>query len=352
MDKFSLFILNIFVNSFLMFLTVAFLIEAIIFLFRIRQGRFAAILRMIPIVKLPLDLFLYDFTKWSYVHGVNPLTCEEGTRTLSVMCSWISSATDWLFLPITSSIQFTVPGNMTFTIADVIGQSMNSVFLNCFVVLFLLCSLSFMIKKLFEYILHPQARFANPAENRKIRNSSLRDSFKKGRLQIVTSSSLAGSPFVTGLTSPIVYISYSLSKNLSRKEYEAILAHEMEHIRYKDCFVRFILNCIGSLFWWVPTKWFLKRIEEGQEVGCDLKCKSYGVNPLDLASAICKSAKNSLKVSHPPFAHHLAKHPVQRRINLLLKDAPMRLRKTRFVFCFLAAGIALLVIFTGRFWIF
>jgi hypothetical protein len=52
-DKASFFILNIFLNSFLAFFTVAFLIESVIFLFRIRQGRVAATLRMIPIIKLP-----------------------------------------------------------------------------------------------------------------------------------------------------------------------------------------------------------------------------------------------------------------------------------------------------------
>jgi len=247
------------------------------------------------------------------------------------MCSWVDSAADWLFLPITSGIQFTVPGNMTFTIADVIGQSINSICLNCFVVLLLLCSL----KNLF---LHSLQLLAN--------------GLKKNRRQVVVTSSFTGSPFVTGLTSPIIYIPASLAKNLSGKEYEAILAHEMEHIRHKDCFVRFILNCISALFWWVPTKWLQKRIVEGQEVGCDLKCKSYGVNSIDLASAICKSAKNSLKISDQPFAYHLAKHPIQRRINLLLKSAPMRLRKTRLVFCFLAAGIAFLVILAGKFWTF
>ena len=77
MDKASFFILNIFLNSFLAFVTVAFLIESIIFLFRIRQGRIAATFRMIPIIKLPLDLCLYDFSRWSYAQGINPLIAKK-----------------------------------------------------------------------------------------------------------------------------------------------------------------------------------------------------------------------------------------------------------------------------------
>lgn len=123
MDKLSFFILNIFLNSLLAFFTVVLLIETVIFLFRIPQGRMAAFLRMLPIFKLPFDLFLYDFSRWSYANGINPLNCEEGTRTLSVMIGWINEANDWLFLPLISRIQLTAPENMTFTIADVLGYS-------------------------------------------------------------------------------------------------------------------------------------------------------------------------------------------------------------------------------------
>jgi beta-lactamase regulating signal transducer with metallopeptidase domain len=356
MDKFSLFVLNIFVNGFLAFFTTAFLIKIVIFFLRIQQGRFAAILRMIPIVKLPLDLFLYDFSKWSYSHGVNPLMCETGTRTLSVMFGWVDFSIDRFLLPINSGIQFSIPGNMTFTIADVIGEAMSPILLNCFAFVLLLCSAYFLIKKLTAYrrfadFLHFSAK-TQKNNNKKIRNLSIKNSFEKCRLQIVTSSFLEGSPFVAGLTSSIVYISESLSKNLSRKEYEAVLAHEMEHIRHKDNLIRLILDCIGSIFWWIPTKWLQKRIVEGQEIGCDLKCKSYGVDPIDLASAICKSLKHSLNVSDQVFAHHLAQHAMQKRVNLLLQSAPIRSKKIHLAVCFLAAGIAFLAILTGRFWTF
>jgi len=126
----------------------------------------------------------------------------------------------------------------------------------------------------------------------------------------------------------------------------------MEHIRYKDSLVRVILDFIGSVFWWVPTQWLQKRIEEGQEVGCDLKCKNYGINPIDLASAICKSAKNSLGAPRQVFAYHLAKYTIHRRVNLLLQAVPNRFRRLDFSLSCLALGIAFLIVFLGRFWIF
>src|ERR1700759_1725467 len=103
MDKFSFFLLNIFLNSLLAFFTAVVLVEVIIFLCRIRQGRVAAFLRMIPLLKLPFDLCLYNFSRWSYPQGITPLQCEEGTRTLSAKLHWMNCA-----------LEFTAPGNTTF----------------------------------------------------------------------------------------------------------------------------------------------------------------------------------------------------------------------------------------------
>lgn len=356
MDKASFFILNIFLNSLLAFFTVTFLIEGFIFLFRVRQGRFAAALRMIPIFKLPLDLCLYDFSRWSYAQGINPLNCEEGTRTLSIMFGSKSYLTDWLFLPIPSNIQMSIPGNMTFTLADMIGHVMSPMLLKISALMFVLISLVILMKRLMLYyssikVLDSLVK-TSELSSRKIRNSTLISCLKKCHFQILTPSSMTGSPFVAGLIAPIVYVPNNLSQHLFRKEYEAVLAHEIEHIRNKDSLVRLILDFIESIFWWVPTKWLHNRIEEGQEVGCDLNCKKYGVNPLDLASAICKSARHSTNSSIPILTHHLTKRTIHKRVDLLLRPDFTRFRKIRFALSFLAFGLTLVLIFLGSFWIF
>lgn len=356
MDKAAFFILNVFLNSFLAFFTVVFLIESVIFLFRIQQGRIAATLRMIPIIKLPLDLCLYDFSRWSYAQGINPLNCEEGTRTLSVMLGWTSQITDWLVLPINSRIQLTVPGDLTFTIADLIGYSINPIILIVFAVLLISFTLTSVIRKLFLYhysltALKSLAKSSQPL-CKKMRNSSLSSCMRKCGVKIATSPTLTGSPFVAGLISSVVYIPNYLSQCLSRKEYEAVLAHELEHVRYKDGLVRLTLDFIETIFWWIPAKWLHNRIEEGQEVGCDIECKKYGIDPIDLASAVCKSAKYAINTPNHIFAHPLAKHTIHKRVNILLQPPSIRFKKMRFAFTSLAFGIAFLVIFLGRFWMF
>lgn len=356
MDKASFFILNIFLNSFLAFFTVAFLIETIIFLFRIRQGRVAATLRMIPIVKLPLDVCLYDFSRWSYAQGINPLNCEEGTRTLSATFGCVSQLTDWLFFPTNSGIQLTIPGDLTFTLADLVGHTISPIILKGLVLMLMFVTVGFVIRKLFLYV-HSLATLESLAKNsqplyKKMRNLVLSSCIRKYKVKILTSPTLVGSPFVAGLIFSVVYIPHHLSKILSRQEYEAVLAHEIEHVRYKDSLVRLTLDLIRTVFWWIPTKWLYNRIEEGQEVGCDLKCKKYGIDTNDLASALCKSAKYSINTPNHIFAHQLAKHTILKRVNMLLQPHSIRFKKMRLIFTCLAFGIAFLVIFVGRFWIF
>lgn len=356
MDKASFFILNIFLNSFLAFFTVVFLVECVIYLFRIRQGRAAAILRMISIFKLPLDLCLYDFSSWSYSQGINPLNCEEGTRTFSVMLGWLSQVTDWLFLPINSSIQFTIQGGLTFTLADLIGYSINHMILKIFALLLISFTAGFVIRKLilyYRFLLFVESLGKNSQPLwLKLRNPLLSSCMRKYGVKILTSPTLKGSPFVCGLTSSIVYIPEHLSKTLSNNEYEAVLAHEVEHVRYKDNVVRLILDFIGTFFWWIPTKWLCHRIEEGQELGCDLNCKKYGVDASDLASAIVKSAKYAMNTPNLTFAPQFAKNTILKRLNLALQPPAIRCKKIHFAFTWLGFGVSFLMIFLGRFWMF
>lgn len=338
MDKAFLFLLNVFLNSFLAFFTSALLIEMVIFLFRIKLGRISAVLRMIPILKMPIDLCLYDFSRWSYLQGVNPLLSEEGTRSLSVWFGWMGSSLDLLYLPLNSGIEFSL-GKMTFTLADLIGSLASPKQLKTFSLAFVFLCLTFFLRKI---ALYRGSRkmlrsIAANAEVKKIHSST-----------ILISEELQGSPFVAGLFFPKIYMPSHLAKYLSKQEYEAILAHELEHIRKKDIFVRLILELIASLFWWIPTKWLRKKIAETQEISCDAACKKYGVNPVDLASAIHQSAKYRQNDLHL-LAHYFTQHKTCNRIKILLASQPL---KTNLVFAYLAIGCSVMLILLGRFWIF
>lgn len=354
MNVFSFFILNIVLNSVLAFFTTVFLIEMLIAIFRIKQGRCAAYLRLIPILKLPLDPFLYDFSNWSFLKGINPLYCEENSRTLSAMCGYTNEGV--FVIPSSVQIYMSVPGNFTFTLADLVGHIIPTTLLHTFATSFCcltLCVVAIRFKNLLSSKSQLDALNFNSSFGKRIRNHKLSQFLKKYPLKIITSKKFKGSPFVVGFVSPTIYIPQSLSKMLSQNEYDAVLAHEIEHIRHKDIIVRCLLIIIGSLFWWVPTKWLRRRIEEGQEIGCDLHCARYGINSFDLISAIHKTQKISQQ-DIPDLAFCLThRHPVQQRIQLLLNEPKaQKFIYARYVLIAFAVGVAFYGIFLGRFWIF
>lgn len=112
--------------------------------------------------------------------------------------------------------------------------------------------------------------------------------------------------------------------------------------------MRFLCALLCSLFWWVPAKWSTKRIEEGQEAGCDFQCKKYGVDGIDLAAAIYKSAKQI--VLEKPSVAFVKKHQARSRIDALLQ--PVSPKKAHIILTAFAGCAAFFEIFLGRFWMF
>lgn len=356
MDKVSFFILNIFINSLFSFITTIFLIEILIFLFRIRLGRMRSFLRIISIVKLPLDILMYDFSKWSYLKGLNPLYSESGSRLLSIQCGWTTPINEFFVFPLSASIQLTTKENLTFTVADLIGYLVHPIILYIFSLLLLTFTITLVMKK---WIHYKQAYFqlkllikAGKPVYRSINNEKLAFDLKKHKIVILTLENLQGSPFVTSLFISAIFIPMHLVKYLSQNEYEAILVHELEHVRHKDELTKILLDLIQTIFWWIPTKWINKYIEEGNEIGCDLKCRKYNLDPCDMASAIYQSAQYTKTALSSPFACQLTKPFLSRRIDILLTFTTDRFKIINYISTLLAFSIALSIIFLGKFWIF
>lgn len=297
------FVFNVFINSLLMFFTTWLLIECLLFIFRIKPGRFASYFRMIPLIKLPFDPFLYDFSSWSYLHGINPLLCEKGSRTLTVGHTGIA---------------FFQPGSLTFTVADVM-QSLSPSWLTTSIVYFVLGSMIFAALKF--------------VWQRKELRSFLQDIEKNAKLR--------GRLIFTKDTSPFVSNQkiYMPSNLFTAKERHAVIEHEKEHLKYKDAQLKQMLLCIRSIFWWIPSKKLIDLIERGVEISCDAKAK----NPLDLASAIMKTAKHA----HLPLPG-LCKQATKKRISYLIKGK----RFSSIWICIPLGIFFTYFILFGRFWIF
>ncbi len=96
----------------------------------------------------------------------------------------------------------------------------------------------------------------------------------------VCSSGLTRVPAVAGWLAPVVLLPASAVTGLSRSQLEAVLAHELAHVRRHDYLVNLLQTLIETLLFYHPGVWWLgARIREEREHCCD-----------DLAVAACGSA--------------------------------------------------------------
>jgi beta-lactamase regulating signal transducer with metallopeptidase domain len=79
------------------------------------------------------------------------------------------------------------------------------------------------------------------------------------------------SPMVWSLVGrPRVFLPASLFARLNSEAQEAILAHELAHVRRKDHWVRLLELVVVTLFWWHPVAWWAcRQLRELEEQCCD-----------------------------------------------------------------------------------
>lgn len=339
---------NIVINSALSFATTLILVLMGLFIFRVKDPRIKSMVMTIPLFKLVIDLFLYNFSDWALLHEINPVEAEPGSRTLMM----------WLHLPLpaTTGIQLLTSEGRTFTLADLMTLSIHpgwvkaafavvAVVTVCFLgVWSLRFQKSFKLYRTLIYTARPCRKpIFNPLLNYKL---------NRARIAIVTSQDISV-PCALGVFRKYIVFPETLLKELSQTEFEAVVAHEYDHLRWYDSIVRLGSSLLGSVFWWIPMRRCIAYIERLQEYACDRKVVEKGVDPADLAAAICKAAKFAKQPGTPCLcACFVDKYTVSYRIKRLLAEpAKNRMKVLRWMQN-LAVAVLMTVILLGKFWIF
>ena len=69
---------------------------------------------------------------------------------------------------------------------------------------------------------------------------------------------------------PLLVLPARLLTELSDDERDALLAHELAHVRRRDHWVRFVELAATALFWWYPVAWWARRaLRRAEERCCD-----------------------------------------------------------------------------------
>ncbi len=87
---------------------------------------------------------------------------------------------------------------------------------------------------------------------------------------VLFESALVQAPLVIGHFKPVILVPLGLLTGLPPEQVEAILAHELAHIRRRDYLVNFLLSLLETLFFFNPAIWWISAgIRREREYCCD-----------------------------------------------------------------------------------
>lgn len=99
-------------------------------------------------------------------------------------------------------------------------------------------------------------------------------------------------PGVVGLLRPVLLLPAGISGRLTPAQLDAVLAHELRHIRRRDNLFSSVHMLVEAIFWFHPLVWWIgARLVEERELACDQEVLSLGAEPREYAEGIVNVCK-------------------------------------------------------------
>lgn len=138
----------------------------------------------------------------------------------------------------------------------------------------------------------------------------------RGVVQVRESARIA-MPMVVGVLKPVLLLPIGLITNLTTREIEAVLAHELAHIKRHDYAVNLLQSVVEVLYFFHPALWWLSaRVREEREHCCDdLAVAACGGDGRILAQALARVEE--LRLTHMEQTPTLAMAFASKRQHLL-----------------------------------
>jgi uncharacterized protein (TIGR03435 family) len=103
-------------------------------------------------------------------------------------------------------------------------------------------------------------------------------------------------PGIFGIVNPVLIWPKGFSAHLQDAHLEAILAHEVWHVRRRDNLAAAIHMVVEAIFWFHPLVWWLgSRLVEERERACDEEVLELGSEPQVYAESILKACEFCLE---------------------------------------------------------
>ena len=103
----------------------------------------------------------------------------------------------------------------------------------------------------------------------------------------VLSSNAGIEPGVFGLFQQVLLLPDGLADALTPAQFDAILAHELRHVRCRDNLTAALHMCVETLFWFYPPVWWIgAKLMDERERDCDEAALAQGGSPGEYARSI------------------------------------------------------------------
>lgn len=188
-----------------------------------------------------------------------------------------------------------------------------------FIIVSLRCAISFHMTQ----TLRKSGLSAAPTQwNNRFRTLALNAGLPR-MAEIFISERVSG-PLTLGFFKPIVLVPASFFTQLPKDQIEAVLLHEIAHIRRHDYLLNILQTAIKSVFFYHPGIHYIsRRINEDREYACDDFSVNETKNPTALAKALA-----TLRLQHPENSFAMAANgkssPLMARLQRLVKPAAQR----------------------------
>ena len=107
-------------------------------------------------------------------------------------------------------------------------------------------------------------------------------------------SEFVSSPVTIGFLKPVVLVPLAAINHLSSQQMEAVLLHELSHIRRYDYLVNLIINFIQTVLYFNPfVKALVKIVEREREKSCDEMVLQFQYDSYDYATALLTLEKTN-----------------------------------------------------------
>lgn len=112
-------------------------------------------------------------------------------------------------------------------------------------------------------------------------------------------SEFVSSPVTIGFLKPVILVPLAVINQLTPQQLEAVLLHELAHIRRNDYLVNLVISFIRTILYFNPfVKAFVSIVEREREKSCDEMVLQFQYDSYEYATALLALEKNS-RVQHP-----------------------------------------------------